>query len=98
MVGGAKVLVDSTIKVVLACLYINSKLLGGPWPPLSYTYANGKANGKEYFGESDDRSSVVSLCLQVLAGKIVVNCASFAKFTKSFPLQYFPTYGSYHLL
>ena len=29
MVEGAKVIVDSTIKVVLACLYINSKLLGG---------------------------------------------------------------------
>ena len=40
MVGGAKVIVDLTIKVVLGCLI---QIFGGamaPWPPLSYAYAD----------------------------------------------------------
>ena len=53
-----------------------------------------EANGKEYFGEFDDRSSVVSLYSQVMVRNILRNCtASFAKFIKTFVLQYFPTYS-----
>ena len=34
-----------------------------------------KANGEEYFGEFDDGSSVASLYLQALVGKILANHA-----------------------
>ena len=42
-----------------------------------------EANSEEYFGESDDRSSVVSLYLQALLRKFLANCASFIKFSLS---------------
>ena len=49
-----------------------------------------KENGEEYFGESGDRSSVVSQHLRVLVAKFLANCASFTKFPKIFSIQYFP--------
>ena len=49
-----------------------------------------EANGEEYFGESDDRSSAVSRYLRVLVRKNLANCASFTKFPKIFSIQYFP--------
>ena len=55
-----------------------------------------EANGEEKFSESADRSSVISLYLQLLAWKNLANCTPFAKFAKIFPLQIFPTYGTYY--
>ena len=49
-----------------------------------------EANGEEYFGESDDRSSVLSLYLQVLVGKLLANCASLTKFAKISLSDIFP--------
>ena len=49
-----------------------------------------KENGEEYFGESCERSSVVSWYLRVLVGKNLANCASFTNFQKIFSIQYFP--------
>ena len=46
-----------------------------------------EANGKEYFSESDNRSSAVSRYLRVLVRKNLANCESF---TKIFSIQYFP--------
>ena len=54
-------------------------------------------NGEEYFGESGDRSSVVSQYLRVLVGKILANCASFTKLPKNFSIQYFPMHVKYQL-
>ena len=52
-----------------------------------------EANSEEYFGESDDRSSVVSLYLQALLRKFLANCASFIKFSLS-NNYYFPMHIS----
>ena len=53
-----------------------------------------KANGEEYFGDTDDRSSAVSRYLRVLVRKNLANCASFTqKFSPSniFPSTLIPT-------
>ena len=52
-----------------------------------------EANGEEYFGESDNRSSAVSRYLRVLVRKNLANCASFTKFPKFFsiPCTLIPT-------
>ena len=40
-----------------------------------------EANGKEYFGQSDDRSSVVLLYLQALVGRILHHSSNLPKFS-----------------
>ena len=47
-------------------------------------------NGEEYFGISDDRSSVVSRYLRVLVGKILAKCAFFTKLPNFSPSNIFP--------
>ena len=82
-----KFLRKNTYNSVLLCRYRTRKNIEGV---KFWQIGADEANGKEYFGESDDRSMVVSRYLQVLVRKNLANCASFTKFPKIFSIQYFP--------